>query len=111
MDVAQRLSNSHTLSSTPLPLTLRLKEAEEARTICLSIEGLECSGELIEALGQHSTAMVELYRKLNGLISSGVEDESSYTVHFETATSYSAWFKSRKKVANSMKTAATSASG
>ena len=64
----------------------------------------------MKALEQHSTAMVELYRKLNQLISSGADDEASYKIHFEAATSYSAWFKSRKKVANSMKVAATSAS-
>ena len=42
----------------------RLKEAEDARTLCVSIENVECSGPLREALLQHAASMTELYRTL-----------------------------------------------
>lgn len=87
-----------------------MKEAEEARTICLSIEGLECSGELRTALNQHATIMTDLYRKLTQLVGSNVDSEDAYREHFDAAANYTAWFKSRKKVANSMRSAATSSS-
>ena len=47
------------LGSFPIP---RLKEAEDARTTCVSIEGLECSAGLRDALIAHADAMTELYR-------------------------------------------------
>lgn len=87
----------------------RLKEAEEARTLCISIENLECAGELVTALQTHSSAMTTLYRDLHALTLSDVDDMSQYQTLFDQATNYQAWFKSRKKVANSMKQAATSA--
>eukprot|EP00438_Fugacium_kawagutii_P030698 Skav213052 [mRNA] locus=scaffold364:38558:43143:+ [translate_table: standard] len=85
-----------------------LKEAEDARTTCVSIEGLECSGQLRDALLQHATAMTELYRHLSKKVSDQINDESAYTALFDQASNYSAWYKARKKVANSMKAAATS---
>ena len=87
---------------------LRLKEAGEARTLIVSIEGLECSEPLRNALDEHAKCMVDLYRKLTSLISSGVDDLQSYQEHFDNAVRYTAWFKARKKIANSMKTASSS---
>lgn len=86
---------------------IRLKEAEDARTTCVSIEGLECAGQLISALNHHAEAMTGLYRSLNKLIGEQVNDEPSYAELFAKATSWSGWYKSRKKVANAMKAAAT----
>lgn len=88
----------------------RLKEAEDARSTCVAIENLECSGQLRDALVQHATAMTELYRKLNKLVTDQVNDETVYSPLFDQASSFSAWYKARKKVANSMKAAATSTS-
>ena len=85
----------------------RLKEAEDARTTCVSIENLECSGQLRDALLSHAQVMTELYRSLNKMISDQVNDEQQFAPILEKAVSYSAWYKSRKKVANSMKAAAT----
>ena len=84
----------------------RLKEAEDARTLCVSIEGLECSGQLREALLQHATAMTDLFRQLSKMTSDGINDENVYQPIFDQACNYSAWYKSRKRVANSMKSAA-----
>eukprot|EP00435_Cladocopium_sp_Y103_P007291 s4250_g2.t1 len=84
-----------------------LKEAEEARTLCVSIEGLECSGDLVAALTQHSNSMLGVYRDLNKLTVAGVDDETSYADLFHYASTYSAWYSKRKRVANSMKAAAT----
>lgn len=85
----------------------RLKEAEEARTLCISIENLECAGELTTALQTHSTAMTALYRDIHVLTQADVNDISQYQTLFDKATNFQSWFKSRKKVANSMKQAAT----
>ena len=99
----------HILSPFPSSVLLRLKEAEEARTLCISIEGLECASELQTALTTHSSAMTNLYRELHQLTSQEVNDQSKYQVLFDQATNYQSWFKTRKKVANTMKTAALKA--
>lgn len=91
----------HLLANHP-----RLKESEEARTLCVSIEGLECAGELVKALTAHAGAMVKLYRQLHQYTIQNVNDQSVYDPIFDQATSYTSWFKARKKVANSMKQAA-----
>ena len=88
----------------------RLKEAEEARTLCVSIEGLECSGELRSALLAHADAMTSLYRQLNQLISRHVNDDSAYATYNEQAAQYSSWYKTRKRVANSMRAAGAASS-
>ena len=85
---------------------MRLKEAEDARTTCVSIESLECSGQLRNALGTHADSMTELFRGLSKMVSDGVNDADAYAPLFERAATFSAWYKARKKVANSMKTAA-----
>lgn len=72
----------------------------------VAIEQLECSGELREALQAHADCMLEIYRELHKLTCAGVTAEESYSELFESAANYSAWFKSRKRVANSMKAAA-----
>ena len=89
---------------------LRLKEAEEARSTCVSIENLDCSGELREALLQHATAMTELYRTLSKMVADSINDDTAYAPLFDRATIFSNWYKLRKKVANSMKAAAASSS-
>lgn len=88
-----------------------MKEAEEARTLNVSIEGLECSGELGKALTCHANNQTEMYRKLSHLVAQGVDDEATYRDLFEQAGALTTWFKARKKVANSMRMAAASASG
>ena len=114
MFVENLLKNHIQCHPSPIPgylsFTPRLKEAEEARTLCISIEGLECAGELVSALTTHSTAMTALFRELNGHTMGGVNDLQIYQPLFEKATSYTNWFKSRKKVANTMKAAATTKS-
>ena len=87
-----------------------MKEAEEARTLKLSIEGMECSGELMTALEGHANTLTELYRKIHGLIVQGVDTMESYQVHVDQAAALKDWFKSRKKVAQSMKSASAAAS-
>lgn len=87
-------------------MPLRLKEAEEARTLCVSIEGLECSEAMTNALTQHAGAMTALYRDINARIGTGADEESAYEPFHQKAASYQTWYKSRKKVANSMKQAA-----
>ena len=87
-------------------MQLRLKEAEEARTLCVSIEGLECSEAMTTALTQHAGAMTALYRDINARIGAGIDQEDAYEAFHEKAASYQNWYKSRKKVANSMKQAA-----
>ena len=67
----------------------RLKEAEEARSLCISIENLECAGELSSALTAHASAMTEVYRDLLKLTNASVNDEDQYTVLFSRAASYS----------------------
>ncbi len=88
--------------------TPRLKEAEEARSICISIENLECAGELSSALTAHASAMTEVYRDLLKLTNANVNDEDQYAVLFSRAASFTTWYKARKKIANSMKLAASS---
>eukprot|EP00435_Cladocopium_sp_Y103_P025376 s3284_g6.t1 len=82
---------------------LMLKEAEEARSLCVAIETLECSGELVSALTQHSSLMTDLYRQLNKLTTENVDDITVYQPLFDKAMQYSAWYAKRKNVANSMK--------
>ena len=94
--------------SCPPQALLRLKEAEEARSLCVSIETLECSGELVQALQQHSTCMTDLFRQLNKLTTDGCDDMTKYQPLFDQAAQYSTWYVKRTKVANSMKQAATS---
>eukprot|EP00435_Cladocopium_sp_Y103_P029798 s303_g7.t1 len=96
------------LEKAKLLKTKVLKEAEEARTMCVSIEGLECSTDMVAALTQHSEAMLKVYRDLNQLTISGVDDEDSYAQLFHYASTYSAWYSKRKRVVNSMRAAATS---
>ena len=72
----------------------------------MSIENLECSGDLVAALTSHSTAMTGLYRELNKLTLASVDDISVYQPLFDKAVQFSAWYAKRKKVANSMKHAA-----
>ena len=72
----------------------------------ISIESLECSGELCGALSLHAQAMADLYRELNKLVMAGTNNEDAHATLFEKATSYSNWYKSRKRVANSMRQAA-----
>ena len=76
--------------------------------MCVSIEGLECSNDMVAALTQHSEAMLKVYRDLNQLTTSGVDDESSYAQLFHYASTYSAWYAKRKRVVNSMRAAASS---
>ena len=77
-------------------------------TLCVSIEGLECSGDMVAALTQHSEAMTSVYRDLNKLTLDGIDDDESYAQLFHYATTYMAWYAKRKRVANSMRAAATS---
>lgn len=77
--------------------------------MCISIEGLECADQLVAALTTHSVAMTSLYRELNQHTMAGVDSLEIYQPLFDKATSYTTWFKSRKKVANTMRTAATKA--
>ena len=87
---------------------LRLKEAEEARTLCVSIEGLECSKDMVDALQLHANSMTNLFRELTKLTNQKIDSESAYASLFGQAETFSAWYKSRRKVANSMKLAAGS---
>ena len=84
----------------------RLKGGEEARTTCISIEGLECSENLVAALNQHAEQMNTLYRELHALTLTGVDTEEAYAAHFARATELDTWYRSRKRIASSMKSAA-----
>ena len=84
-----------------------MKEAEDARSICVAVETLECSGELRQAIEQHAGQMVDTYRELNKLITDGVDNEQAYEQIFAKAAQLSTWYKSRRKVAMSMKAAAS----
>lgn len=75
--------------------------------MCISIEGLECADALVGALQTHNSAMTALFRELNGHTMNGVDSLEIYQPLFDKATAYTNWFKSRKKVANTMKAAAT----
>ena len=123
--IIQILSPKHrslTLVSTPLNpyrflfhnhewlLQPRLKEAEEARTLCIAIEGLECAGELVQALTAHSSEMTALYRELHTNTTANVDTMEVYEPLFQRAATFTQWFRSRKKVANTMKSAAAAAS-
>lgn len=57
-------------------------------------------------LVQHASAMTELYRTLSKMISDNIND-AQYSPVFDQATCFSNWYKARKKVANSMKAAAS----
>lgn len=61
---------------------------------------------MITALGAHADSMTQLYRSLNQMISDQCNDEASYADLFAKAAQYSSWYKSRKRVALTMKTAA-----
>lgn len=50
-----------------------------------------------------------LYRELHSLTLTGVDTEEAYAAHFARATELDAWYRSRKKIANSMKNAAARA--
>jgi len=89
------------------PKDLRLKDAEECRTMCVSIEGLECAGEMVKALTDHSVHMTSIYRNLNQLTLNGADDHATYAPLFDQATAGFGWYAARKRVANSMKAAAT----
>ena len=70
----------------PLPLICPAqveRGRREARTLCISIEGLECASELQTALTTHSSAMTNLYRELHQLTSQEVNDQSKYQVLFD----------------------------
>lgn len=86
-----------------------MKGGEEARTTCISIEGLECAADLVRALKDHAESMNVLYRELHSLTLTGVDTEEAYAAHFARATELDAWYRSRKKIANSMKNAAARA--
>ncbi len=75
--------------------------------MCVSIEGLECAGEMVTSLTQHSQSMTGLYRDLNRMTINGVDSMDQYEPVFAKAKEYSAWYAKRKRVANSMKAAAT----
>lgn len=83
----------------------RLKQGEEARTLTISLEGLECAGELSAALTTHAEQLTVLYRELHALTTAGQENLDVYEPLFERATILKEWFQARKRVANSMKAA------
>lgn len=83
-----------------------MKEAEEARTLCISIDGLECSKELVSALTAHAGAMTGLFKDISKLTTAGVNTDEAYADLISKATSYSSWYKAREKIAKSMKSAA-----
>lgn len=83
-----------------------LKEGEEARSLAISIEGLECSGDVITTLQKHAANMTELYKEINAKILAGDNDENCYEKIYETQEGLNTWFKARKKIAKSMKAAA-----
>ena len=85
-----------------------LKEGEEARSLAISITGLECSADLMALLEKHAANMTELYKDINAKILVGENEESSYEQIYKTQESFSTWFKARKKIAKSMKSAAES---
>ena len=85
-----------------------LKEGEEARSLAISITGLECSADLMASLEKHAANMTELYKDINAKILVGENEESSYEQIYKTQESFSTWFKARKKIAKSMKLAAES---
>ena len=93
-------------SSKPFQRPLKLKEAEEARTLCIAIEGLEMSADLVKALQSHSDCLTVLYREVHKLTVDQVDDIAQYQGFFDQATQYQSWFKERKRVANAMKQAA-----
>ena len=64
---------------------------------------------MVKALTTHSECMTHLYRELHNLTNAEVDDLSKYEALFDQATSYQNWFKTRKKVANTMKAAASKA--
>ena len=86
-----------------------LKECEDARSLALSIDGLECSGELQEGLTVHADSLTKLYKQINDMILQGVNEGSQYKPIFDTHDQLSNWFKHRKRIAKSMKSAAENA--
>ena len=85
-----------------------LKEGEEARSLAISIEGLECSSDVVSTLEKHAANMTDLYKEINMKILAGDNEESSYEKIYKTQESFTTWFKARKKIAKSMKAAAES---
>ncbi len=77
--------------------------------MCVSIEGLECAGEMVKALKDHSEHMTNIYRNLNQMTLNAVNDADRYAPLFDQATAGFSWYAARKKVANSMKAAASTA--
>lgn len=73
--------------------------------MCISIDGMECAGELVAALTDHAEKMKALFKELTALTNGGVDDESQYAPFFDRYTTMNQWYKSRKRVANSMKSA------
>ena len=62
---------------------------------------------MVKAMTTHSECMTRLYRELHNLTNAEVDDLSKYEALFEQASSYQTWFKTRKRVANTMKAAAS----
>ena len=51
--------------------------------------------------------MTSIYRNLNQLTLNGADDHATYAPLFDQATAGFGWYAARKRVANSMKAAAT----
>lgn len=51
------------LQQMSLSVKVRLKEAEEARTLCVSIEGLECSKDMVTALTAQHDGVVQRHHQ------------------------------------------------
>ena len=61
------------------------------------------------ALEGHANICTELYRKINALVVQQIDTLEPYQPFMDEAAGLKEWFKSRKKVAQSMKSASTSA--
>ena len=86
--------------------TSALSQANEARTLCEKIKGLNYSAPLVAALTTSSDALTSAYHTITALITDGKTDESDYTEVFATVATHADWLKNQKPVCNSLKKAA-----
>jgi hypothetical protein len=83
-------------------LTVVRKEAGEAKSFAVQLDGKELSDELMVQMNKHSRLLYAMAKKLDEMVSSGVEDMESYKPYLNRLDALQTWYQPRAKSAKGL---------
>ena len=78
------------------------KEAGEAKSFAVQLDGKELSDELMKQMTQHSRILYAMAKKLDEMASKGVEDAKDYKPYLQRLDAAQVWYQTRSKSARGL---------